>query len=228
MTEESKVDFYKTLASGQTTIESSLHEELVEHVNSEIGLRTGCTVADIERWLQRTFLYVRMQKNPSYYCQQATDDGKSPLQVLRDVCGAALSDLGTHQLIATSDGGVLSSTDFGEILSKYYISFDTMLQLLQLQHASIKDLLSFVSRAREFSDIRIRQGERAAYVALKSNSEIRYPPEKVAGVPDKVNLTIQGILSALPLQRLLKTETAPVNPIGDILIIFRWVNLSTI
>ncbi|PWN23387.1 P-loop containing nucleoside triphosphate hydrolase protein [Microstroma glucosiphilum] len=221
LTEESKVDYYKNLVSGQTKIESTLHEELVEHVNSEIGLRVDCTVADIERWLQRTFLYVRMQKNPSYYCQQGEDGGKSPLQVLQGVCAAALSELATHELVTTSDRGALSSTDFGEILSKYYISFDTMLELLQLHQASMKDLLAFVSRAKEFADIRIRQGERAAYVALKSNSEIRFPPDKIGGVADKVNLIIQGILSALPLQRLLKTETAPVNPVGDILIIFR-------
>lgn len=162
-----------------------------------------------------------MQKNPSHYCRLGEAGSKSPLEVLQEVCGAALSDLATHQLTATSERGVISPTDFGEILSKYYISFDTMLELLQLRQASVKDLITFVSRAKEFSDIRMRQGERAAYVALKSNSEIRYPPEKIGGVPDKINLIIQGILSALPLQRLLKTESAPVNPIGDILITFR-------
>lgn len=52
---------------GKQVIESSLHESLMEHLNTEISLKAIRNEIEATAWLHSTFLYVRIQKNPGYY-----------------------------------------------------------------------------------------------------------------------------------------------------------------
>ncbi len=58
---------YKNLTSGMEKIESSLHENLIEHMNAEIVLQTISDLPKAIEWLKSTFFYIRVRKNPSYY-----------------------------------------------------------------------------------------------------------------------------------------------------------------
>src|ERR1700722_11486252 len=58
---------YKSLSQGKTILESSLHLNLAEHLNSEIGLRTITSVDSAKKWLGNSFLFHRIQKNPNHY-----------------------------------------------------------------------------------------------------------------------------------------------------------------
>lgn len=221
MTDYDNVQRHQQMGSGQKLIESTLHHELVEHINSEVGLRAGCTIDDLQSWLRGTFLYARIAKNPSYYMAAAGDGRLSVEGTLEKLCSDALSQLDSHRLIDQNPDRGVVSTDFGDILSKYFISFTTMASLMALRHATMKDTLAAVCRAQEFEGLRFRQGEKAAYVKLRAHPEIRFPPPKVLGTPEKVSLLLQGMLAALPLPHLLKSEGSNTNPIGDILFIFR-------
>lgn len=222
MTEQSRKEHYESMVSGCTTIESRLHEELVEHINSEIGLRSDCTVADLEKWLGSTFLAVRSRKNPSFYEDLSNmQQGISTEERLRRICSEALERLNTHDLISRGPRGLLNSTEYGETLSTYMLSLQTMLNLLTIDRASLKDLIGILSGASEFSDIRMRAGEKAAFNKLRTHSEIRFPPDKVSGVPEKVSLLLQSVLAGLPLRTLLQTNDTVINPLGDTITIFR-------
>ena len=46
---------------------SSLHKNLIEHLNAEIVLHTITSVPIALEWIKSTFLYIRIKKNPSHY-----------------------------------------------------------------------------------------------------------------------------------------------------------------
>lgn len=210
------------LVSHKTTVESTLHYDLVEHVNAEISLRSGFKTSDLELWLRSTFLFVRMQKNPLHYAKDGElDVSLAPEEALKEICSKTLSRLNLHSMVDLGNQEGLKSTPYGEILSRYSISFDSMLELLQLSRATIKELLGVISAAKEFSGIRLRQGEKSAFAQLSKHADIRYPVAKINGAAEKINLLIQGTLASLPLQQLLKNGEVPINPTGDILMIFR-------
>lgn len=45
----------------------SLHHHLIEHLNAEIVLHTITDVSIALEWLKSTFLFIRIQKNPTHY-----------------------------------------------------------------------------------------------------------------------------------------------------------------
>ncbi|CAD6916106.1 unnamed protein product [Tilletia controversa] len=88
-----------------------------------------------------------------------------------------------------------------DILAKYFLSFKTMLLLLQAPHnATIKELL---------------------FVTLCKNEEIRFPPAKVNGVKEKISLLMQAVLAGLSLQDCLGSKTLGYSPTLDAFTIFR-------
>ncbi|CAD7060720.1 unnamed protein product, partial [Tilletia caries] len=108
------------------------------------------------------------------------------------------------------------------ILAKYFLSFKTMLLLLQApQNATIKELLDLMTEAEEFKDIRMRQGEKSLFVTLCKNEEIRFPPAKVNGVKEKISLLMQAVLAGLSLQDCLGSKTLGYSPTLDAFTIFR-------
>ena len=58
---------YENLVSGTAPVESHLHKNLAEHINSEIVLQTITNVDAAMRWIRSTFLHVRAIKNPGLY-----------------------------------------------------------------------------------------------------------------------------------------------------------------
>ena len=58
---------YENLLNGTQLIESSLHKNLIEHLNAEIVLHTISDISVAVEWLKYTFLYIRVMKNPKHY-----------------------------------------------------------------------------------------------------------------------------------------------------------------
>ncbi|KAI9847145.1 MAG: Sec63, partial [Pleopsidium flavum] len=67
MTRQEKVQKYERIMSGQELLESSLHLNLIDHLNAEIGLGTITDLRSAKKWLAGTFLYVRLKQNPDHY-----------------------------------------------------------------------------------------------------------------------------------------------------------------
>lgn len=55
------------MINGNHCIESNLHRNLNEHLNSEVVLHTITDLGIAMHWLTSTFLYVRASKNPKHY-----------------------------------------------------------------------------------------------------------------------------------------------------------------
>lgn len=191
---------YRALAHGTTTIESSLHRNLVEHLNSEICLRTITDIKSARDWLRRSFLFQRIQKNPQHY-----DIGKEENESWQDKVDAIVMEsiysLRDSQLIMyTMEDGALCSTEYGDIMSKFYICQTTMYSILQLPGtATIRQILEMMSCSKELADLKLRGGERQMYEKIRCHNDIRFPVRKVTGTSDKVFLLVQAILAGLPL-----------------------------
>ncbi|EJU00681.1 P-loop containing nucleoside triphosphate hydrolase protein [Dacryopinax primogenitus] len=200
MTESSHVARYNALASGRTLLESSLHLNLTEHINSEIRLGTISSTDSAKEWLHSSFLFQRIRKNPRHY-SMGKDEKQSWEARLDDLVDDSIKKLEDAELINVNEGGRdISATEYGEIMSRYYIRFPTMCLILNLPaRAGLREMLEMISNATEFQDVRIRSGERTMLEGLKGESNIRFPPQRIMKPSDKVFLMIQAVLGGVNL-----------------------------
>jgi ATP-dependent DNA helicase HFM1/MER3 len=112
---------YKALVQGKTILESSLHTNLSEHLNSEIGLGTITNVTSAKEWLRGSFLFQRIRKNPKHYAL-GKDDAQTWEDRVEDLVIQSVAKLRETQLIEAggNDGENedLVSTEYGDIMSK--------------------------------------------------------------------------------------------------------------
>ena len=119
MCETGLEDKYRALGHGQTILESSLHTNLAEHLNSEIGLGTIKNMESAKEWICHSFMFRRFTQNPQRYMSQE-QPWKDGLDSMISTCIDKLKDA---QLLTFVEGrsGTLRSTEFGEIMSKVRI-----------------------------------------------------------------------------------------------------------
>jgi ATP-dependent DNA helicase HFM1/MER3 len=110
---------YRSLGHGQTILESSLHTNLAEHLNSEIGLGTIKNMETAKEWIHHSFMFRRFTQNPHRYMSKE-QTWKGGLDNMISKC---VEDLKDAELLTFVEGGSgeLRSTEFGEIMSKVSI-----------------------------------------------------------------------------------------------------------
>ena len=141
MTRQSKVAKYEKMVTGQDVLESTLHLNLIDHLNAEIGLGTIRDPLSARKWLTGTFLYVRLKQNPVYYKLDGARSGQSVDEQLDDICFRNISLLRDCNLAIGEQ--YLRSTEFGQAMARYYIHFDSMRVLMGIQpRASISEIVS--------------------------------------------------------------------------------------
>lgn len=107
---------YRTLVHGKTVLESCLHLNLAEHINSEIGLGTITNLASAKTWLHNSFLYQRMNRNPRHYAIDGSETDSDNL-VLRSIEQLKETQL-VEEVENSTQSKKLCSTEYGEIMSK--------------------------------------------------------------------------------------------------------------
>lgn len=108
---------YRALAQGQTVLESSLHHSLAEHINSEIALGTITSMDTAKKWLHSSFLYRRLRKNPGHYDIKKAGD-KSWEDRMDELVSDSVTTLTQAEMVNRDDDDALSSTEYGDIMSK--------------------------------------------------------------------------------------------------------------
>ena len=131
LTRSANKDRYQKMVSGQEILESTLHLNLIGHLNSEICLGTIHSLPSAKTWLGGTFLSVRLRRNAAYY--QLTGDTTNPSLVddkLEEICERDIRQLQDAELVTNQDA--FTCTEYGRAMSKYMVEFDTMKLLLQI------------------------------------------------------------------------------------------------
>lgn len=146
-----------------------------------------------------TFLFVRLKENPDHYKIEGDAPGRSLDERLEVICQKGISLLESHELIEGAPK--LRCTESGDAMARYYIQFDTMKLFLALQEkAKTSEILSVISQAAEFKEIRFRAGEKNAYKDLNKNGSIKFPiPVNLDSSAHKVSLVIQSVLGCVEL-----------------------------
>lgn len=130
MTRSDKVERYKKMISGQHTLESTLHLNFIELLNSEISLGTVKNVYEAKVWLNGTFLSVRMRQNPKYYSIDGVDASGDTDQRLEQACERDIKLLQESGLVTGKDQ--FTCTESGEAMSRYMVKFETMKLILSV------------------------------------------------------------------------------------------------
>ncbi len=129
MTRKEKVGRYNTILKGEQTLESTLHRNLVEHLNSEIGLGAIKDIATAKKWIGGTFLSVRMRQAPSRYEAEDVLDAAGADERMESWCERDIGLLRQHGLITAAPFGC---TEYGNAMSRYMVQFETMKLLLTI------------------------------------------------------------------------------------------------
>ncbi|KAH6918431.1 Sec63 Brl domain-containing protein [Coprinopsis sp. MPI-PUGE-AT-0042] len=194
---------YDALTHGTSVLESSLHHNLAEHINSEIGLGTISSVDSAKSWLRESFLFQRLQKNPGKYAMNELDVQVTWEDRMDSVVLKSVEELKANQLVKVKSGSSkqsLMSTEFGEIMSKFYIRQTTMVDILNIpSDASLRELLETIARADEFADSKPRATEKTICNSLRKHPDIRFEIRRVETAADKAFVLIQAVLGGIPL-----------------------------
>ncbi|KAI4195106.1 MAG: hypothetical protein LQ346_003530 [Caloplaca aetnensis] len=203
ITKQDKVQKYEKMVSGQELLESSLHLNLIEHLNAETGLGTIHNLHTAKRWLAGTFLYVRLGHNPAHY---KLDGDATKLNLddrIERICQRDIDLLLEAQLV-TWAGDRIKCTEFGDAMARYYVKFETMKGLLSLEPRSkMSDILSVLVGAEEFRDVRFRAGEKKLLKDINGANGIKYPI--------KVDLALSQHKRSLIIQSELGGVEFPVD-----------------
>ncbi|KAJ4414108.1 ATP-dependent DNA helicase MER3 [Neurospora sp. IMI 360204] len=183
---------YENMVSGREILESTLHLNLIEHLNSEICLGTIIDLSSAKLWLGGTFLSVRLRRNPDHY--RLTGDISNPSQIddkLEEICERDIKLLQSTQLV-TADAK-FKCTEYGRAMSKYMVEFETMKLILKIPRAAgIDALITALAEAVEFKEFRIKPAERTLFREINKNPLIMYPvKEQVQHTQHKISLMVQ-------------------------------------
>lgn len=167
MTTNQEKAHWEALAHCTTPLESKLHQGLVEHLNSEVVLKTVDSVSTAIDWLRKSFLYICLQRNPTHYGINARASA-TPDQLLESLLVAEIASLATDGIIAGSPGVTdesiesLQPTSLGKIMSRYFISIKTFRLFVGLkQQCDMRAILMALASASEFDALRIRAAEKS-------------------------------------------------------------------
>ncbi|KAL3847245.1 hypothetical protein ACJMK2_018167 [Sinanodonta woodiana] len=197
---------YEALINGTQVIESSLHKNLIEHLQAEIVLHTINDISVAVEWLRYTFLYIRVMQNPQFY---GMPNGLSKEQIekrLQDLCMKNLNQLtALNMTVMDEETFDIKPTDAGRLMARYCISFETMKLFSSITGTEeIHDLILLLCKSEEISELKIRNSEKKTLNILnkdKNKATIRYPLQgRVKTTEMKINCLIQATLGCLPIQ----------------------------
>ncbi|ORZ39973.1 P-loop containing nucleoside triphosphate hydrolase protein [Catenaria anguillulae PL171] len=194
MTTSNKVDEYESLVAGRTVVESSLHSNLIEHLNAEIAQGTITNEQLAVQWLESTFLYVRLRAAPFYYANVVHGSDN-----LRQLVASTLQVLRAAEMVRESQ---LECTEYGKLMSRYCLSLQTM-QALMAGGPSIPQQLYAMALASEFSGTYVKAGDKTMLADLNKMQGIKFRlPDKYKykSTADKVYLVVQAVLGSVQLQ----------------------------
>ncbi|KAK8237719.1 nucleotide-sugar transporter-domain-containing protein, partial [Phyllosticta capitalensis] len=196
MARNEKAKKYEQMVSGQEVLESTLHLNLIEHLNAEISLETINDIYSARRWLSGTFLAVRLEKNPRKYNLQDLFHTSDLDEILDEICNRGISELKNYDFVEGDQK--MEVTEYGDIMARYCIRFETMkrfLGLVENRAAKTSEILAALSQAEEFKEVRFRQGDKALYKIINTSTTTKFPIQVNLAQPEhKVSLIIQNEL----------------------------------
>ncbi|KAK9889219.1 hypothetical protein WA026_004497 [Henosepilachna vigintioctopunctata] len=194
-----KMSFYMNMLMSQSPIESRFLDKLPDNLNGEIVLGTISNLKEALEWLQSTYLFCRLKKNPLNYglSHAELSEGLEYDFLQRQLMSAAKTLEKAEMMRCDDKTGELRPTSYGRIASYLYITHETITLFLEKINRNMleDDILQLISSAVEFQQIQVRNDEleelerlRREYVQIEINLD-------VTNVEMKVMILIQTCIS---------------------------------
>jgi activating signal cointegrator complex subunit 3 len=146
----------------EVPIESNFIKQLADHLNAEVVSGTVTSISEAAEWLQYTYLFCRMVKNPLAYGINANQIESDPtlrtrsMELVRD----AAKLLDSHKMIRfNADSGNLSITDFGRVASHFYIRAESIATFNSMldgnKYPTDAALFNVICNATEFENVKV-------------------------------------------------------------------------
>ena len=146
----------------EVPIESNFIKQLADHLNAEVVSGTVTNISEAAEWLQYTYLFCRMVKNPLAYGINSTQIESDPTLRVRSVelVSEAAKVLDMHKMVRYDvNSGNLSITDFGRVASHFYIRAESIAVFNEMlegnMYASDAELFNIICNATEFENVKV-------------------------------------------------------------------------
>ncbi|KAL0421948.1 UNVERIFIED_CONTAM: DExH-box ATP-dependent RNA helicase DExH14 [Sesamum latifolium] len=196
---EPKKSFYKKFLYEPFPVESSLREQLHDHINAEIVSGTISHKEDAVHYLTWTYLFRRLVVNPAYYGLEDTDPGTLS-SYLSSLVLSTFEDLEDSGCVKIDEDRV-EPMMLGSIASQYYLKYTTVSMFASNIEAdtSLEVFLHVLAGASEYDELPVRHNEEN-YNAQLSN-KVRYMVDKnLLDDPHvKANLLLQAHFSRVEM-----------------------------
>eukprot|EP00435_Cladocopium_sp_Y103_P023603 s2041_g5.t1 len=179
MVHEPKKNFYRRFIYEPFPVESSLHEQLTDHLNAEIVAKTIRTREEAIDYVTWTYFFRRLTANPAYYDQQAalleTPDFEKQkdmlanyIERLMNKCLDELIRSGCIELKEAQqapqglNSALVEPTKLGRIASLYYLSHRTVAQFqrtLAREGMSFVEIMRVLCECPEYDELPVRHNE---------------------------------------------------------------------
>jgi activating signal cointegrator complex subunit 3 len=162
---DTKKTFYRKFLYEPFPVESSLHEQLHNHLNAEIATEAVLNMVDAIDWVSYTYYFQRLLMNPTYYHLDSTEPAsvETHLTSLLSNTLATLQDSKCVQV--DSETGSFAATFLGKVAAKYYLDHKTVylfhdkLEQFPTSADPLVDAVALLSQAHEFSELPVRHNE---------------------------------------------------------------------
>lgn len=204
ITSAEDLHYYLGVLNQQLPIESQLMRRVVDMLNAEITLGHVETTKEGVRWLQRTYLYVRMRKMPEVYGIRPNPQDPLLLQHLENIVHTACNEL---KLVRMADydpaSRKIGPTAYGRIASHCYVTAASMqAYLAHLSNALQEpDLFRIFCMSSEFASLSVRAEEQAQLKELLECAPIAVKESRYTPLA-KINILLQCYISRKNLEGL--------------------------
>ncbi|CBH11185.1 ATP-dependent RNA helicase, putative [Trypanosoma brucei gambiense DAL972] len=204
ITSAEDLQYYLSVLNNQLPIESQMMRRVVDMLNAEVVLGHITNLDEGVRWLQRTYLYIRMRRAPEIYGARASSNDPLLLRHLGNIVHTAADDLRRSQMVEyDSNTHRIATTSLGRIASHYYLTTTSMATYLTYLCNTMHDvdLFRLFSMSKEFSHIIVRPEEQSQLQYLLENAPIAVRESRYTPLA-KINVLLQCYISNMNLQGL--------------------------
>nr|CAJ2470089.1 unnamed protein product [Leishmania braziliensis] len=214
ITSPDDLHYYLSVLNQQLPIESHMMRRLVDMLNAEITLGHVETVDEGVQWLQRSYLYVRMQQVPEVYGIRASSSDPLLLHHLANIVHTAFEELKESKMADyDARARTVVGTAYGRIASYCYITTASMTAYLGLLSNAMQDVELFrvFASSSEFASIGVRAEEQAQLKELMESAPVAVRESRYTPLA-KINILLQCYISQKGLEGLpLMSEMAYVK-----------------
>ncbi|KAK1407351.1 hypothetical protein QVD17_38965 [Tagetes erecta] len=196
---EPKKSFYKKFLYEPFPVESSLRDQLHDHINAEIVSGTISHKQDAVHYLTWTYLFRRLMVNPAYYGLEECDP---------ESLSSYLSSLVQNTFEDLEDGGCINMNEenveplmLGTIASQYYLKYMTISMFASNigPDTSLEVFLNVLSAASEYDELPVRHNEENYNEALSAKVPLAVDKNRLDDPHVKTNLLFQAHFSQVEL-----------------------------